>query len=349
MGDKTEAPTPRRRREARERGEVARSPEVNNALLLLIAFMLLRSAGPGMSARLVSMSTDLLGSASWGIESPEMLRGAALRLFVPLATAMAPFMLVLLFAGVLASASQVGLMVTVSALEPKWHRVNPMSGFKRLFSGRAVVDLAKACAKIALVGFVAYSVVKGRVPVLAQLSSMEPDAGVAITWTLATDVGTRVGLVMLILALADYIYQRRQHEQSLKMSRQEVIEEMKRYENPQIRQRIRQQQRRMAMRRMMASVPKADVVITNPTHLAVALKYDAQTMRAPQVVAKGQRLTAERIRAIARENGVPVIERKPLARALFKMAEVGMEIPGDLYQAVAEILAFVYSLRSGKR
>jgi flagellar biosynthesis protein FlhB len=349
MSDKTEAPTPRRRREARERGEVARSPEVNNALLLLVAFMLLRSVGPGISTQLVSLCSYLLSHVQRPMASPEALRTAALDVATPVLLAMAPFMLILMFTGMMASAAQVGLMFNLSALAPKFNRINPLSGFKRLFSPRGLVELLKACAKIALIGYVAYSVVRGRIPALTQLSGMDPDESVRLIWMLSTDVGTRVGMVMLIIAMADYIYQRRQHEQSLKMTRQEVIEEMKTYENPLIRQRIRQQQRRMAMRRMMASVPKADVVITNPTHLAVALKYDAQTMRAPQVVAKGQQLTAERIRAIARENGVPIIERKPLARALYKMAEVGMEIPGDLYQAVAEVLAFVFSLRSNKQ
>lgn len=349
MAEKTEAPTPRRKREARERGQVAKSPEVNNALLLLVAFLLLRSMGAGICDQLVSVAKDLFSDMTANADSPETLRTAILGIGSPMAMALFPFMLVLVFTGVVASASQVGLMFTAGAMAPKFERINPFSGLKRLFSSRSLIELAKACAKIGLVCLVAYSVVRGRAPVLAEMSGMSLEAGVGYIWSLSTDVGTRVGAVMLAVALADYVYQRRQHTQSLRMTRQELIEEFKRYENPQIKARIRQQQRRLAMRRMMASVPKADVVITNPTHIAVALKYDALTMRAPQVVAKGQRLTAERIRDLAEANGVPIVERKPLARALYKLADIGMEIPGDLYQAVAEVLAFVYSLRSSRK
>ena len=349
MADRTEAPTPRRRQEARAHGDIARSVEVNSAVGLLTAFTLFKSLGPAMSARLGHTVESLLGNGILEIESPEALRAFMLRTILPLGLAMVPFVGALMLAGVLASVAQVGFTMTGQALMPRWSRINPLSGLRRLFSGSGLQALLKAGAKITVIGLVAYAGVRGQVHHLLNLGRMELSGAASTLWRLVTDLGTRVGLVMLVIALADYIYQHWQFEKNLRMTRQELIEEMKRYENPIIRSRIRQQQRRIAMQRMMAAVPKADVVITNPTEFAVALSYDATTMRAPQVVAKGQRLVAQRIRHIAEENGVPIVERKPLARALFKMVEVGAEIPADLYQAVAEILAFIYSLRRDKR
>ena len=348
MADRTEAPSPRRRQEARERGDIARSPEVNSAVGLLMAFMLLKSLGPAISGRLVEGVESLLANGTQGLDSPEMLRSLLLSVALPHGLAMAPFVGGLMLAGVVASVAQVGFTVSGQALAPRWSRVNPLSGLRRLFSGSGLQALLKASAKMGIISLVAYGQVRGQVPYLANLGRMELSGAAAALWRLVTDMGTQAGWVMLIIALADYFYQRWQFEKNLRMTRQELIEEMKRYENPAIRSRIRQQQRRMAVQRMMAAVPKADVVITNPTEFAVALRYDATTMRAPQVVAKGQLLVAQRIRSIAEENGVPVVERRAVARALFRMVEVGAEIPADLYQAVAEVLAFIYSLRSGK-
>ena len=206
-----------------------------------------------------------------------------------------------------------------------------------------------ATAKVIVIAFVAYSTLHGHGYELLNLSRTDLSAAVATVWGIATDVGVRVGLVMLVIAAGDYVFQKRQLEKTLRMSRQELIEELKRYENPFIRARIRQQQRRIAMRRMMSEVPQADVVITNPTRIAVAIKYEPGSMEAPQVIAKGQRLMAQRIRRLAAENDVPIVERKPLAQALYKMVEVGMEIPAQLYQAVAEVLAFIYGLKGERR
>ena len=345
MAEKTEAPTPRRRQEARERGEIARSPEVNSAVALIVAFVLLRGAGASMSGELSRVLQSLLELDSQALANPQEVRTLLAGVALQVGMGMAPFVACLLGAGVAASAAQTGFMFAGQPLVPRWNRVSPFTGLKRLFSARGLVELLKASAKMAIVLYVAYSVLRGRVQNLVVLPNADLRSGTYLLWMTATDVGIRVGLVMLVIALADYVYQRRQHEKGLRMTRQELIEEMKRYENPFIRSRIRQQQRQLAMRRMMADVPKADVVITNPTEIAVALRYDRRSMQAPTVVAKGQRLMAERIRSLAEEHGVPIVERKPLARALYAAVEVGAQIPGDLYQAVAEVLAFVYSLR----
>jgi flagellar biosynthetic protein FlhB len=345
MAEKTEAPTQRRRREAREKGNVARSPEVNTAIGLLTAFTVLKSVGPGLSERVASVAASLLSGRGMALDTPEALRATMLRLSAPLLLAAAPFVMAVMLAGVAASMGQVGLLFSGESLKPQFNRVNPLSGFKRLFSSKGLEELAKASAKVLIIGWVAYRALVEKLPLLLNLSRMELRAASFAIWSVATGVGSRVGLVMLVIAAADYFFQRRQLENSLRMTKQELIEEMKLYDNPIIRQRIRQQQRRIAMQRMMAAVPKADVVITNPTHIAVAIKYDASTMRAPKLVAKGQELTAKRIREVAEENGVPIVERRPLARALYKMVDIGMEIPVDLYQAVAEVLAFIYSLK----
>jgi len=349
MAEKTEAPTPRRREEARQRGQIARSPEVNAAIGLLLGFTLLRSLGPSVVAQLAEVVESTLGGAATGLDTPEALRTFAIHLGVRIGLALLPLFGSLVLAGVVASVAQVGFYFSGQALVPRWNQVNPLEGLRRLLSLRGLQELAKALAKTALVAVIVYSALQGHINSLVGLARVDLNAGVAAMWSLATGIGLRVGLLMVVLAGGDYIFQRWQLNKSLRMTRQELIEELKRYENPFVRARIRQQQRAMAMQRMMAAVPQADVVITNPTELAVAIKYDASTMPAPQVVAKGRRLIAQRIRELAIANGVPVLERKPVARALFAATEVGMEIPADLYQAVAEVLAFVYSLKEGRR
>ncbi|NPV06687.1 MAG: flagellar biosynthesis protein FlhB [Anaerolineae bacterium] len=348
MADRTEAPTPRRRQEARERGEIARSQELSSAVGMTAAFTILRSVGPATCGQLSEMAAKLVSGGHAGFESPEGFRALLLSAGAPIALSLAPLMGVLMLSGVLVSVAQTGLYLSGHSLRPNLARLNPLAGMRRIFSSRSLVELAKQLAKIALIGAVCYPMTRSHMPGLVGLARVDLNQALTWVWQLTVDMGVRVGLVMIVLALADYVYERRQHEKRLRMTRQEVIEEMKRYENPFIRARIRQQQRRVAMQRMMASVPKADVVITNPTHLAVALQYDPKRMGAPVVVAKGQRLIAERIRELALRHGVPVVERRPLAQALYGMVEVGMEVPSELYQAVAEVLAFIYSLR-GRR
>ena len=233
-------------------------------------------------------------------------------------------------------------------LQPSFGRINPLAGFKRLFTMRSIIELAKSMIKLVIVGYVSWRVIEGKIVQIMGLSTMPFPDSMMLVVTLLFDLAIWSGAVLLVIAALDYGYQRFSFEKEIRMSREEIKEEFKQTEgNPVIRQRVRQLQRAVAQRRMMQAVPQADVVITNPTHFAVALQYDAKTMRAPRVVAKGKDLIAEQIKRIAREHGVAMMENKPLAQALFKLCEVGDEVPADLYATIAELLAFVYRLRVG--
>ncbi|MGB9618999.1 MAG: EscU/YscU/HrcU family type III secretion system export apparatus switch protein, partial [Armatimonadota bacterium] len=258
------------------------------------------------------------------------------RLCLPMVTAAAAV-------GLAANVLQVGLKVTTKALAPDWSRIDPIKGLARVFCRRSLAELAKSTAKVVVVGWVVYAFLRGEYPKMMDLAGMSPlmigQAAFELCWRLMA----RACAAMLIIAAIDYIHQRIQFEYSLRMTKQEVKEEYKRTEgDPIVRSRVRQRQREIARRRMMQDVARSHVVITNPTHLAVALRYDPEEMAAPTVVAKGQRLIAERIKEIARIHGIPLVENPPVAQMLYKTVDVGQQIPEQLYRAVAEILAMVY-------
>ena len=342
---RTEAPTPRRLQEARKKGQVAKSVDINSAVLLLAAFTILSSAG----ARLFTTLQMIMERTFTIIPEVELtlenLQSGSLAITQLIAGAMAPFLLVLVVVGVASNLAQVGALFSLEALKPKLDRFNPQSMLKSMFSMRKLVEGVKSILKVLIIGWVVHGVLRNNLPVIATTSRMSLSAGLALLGQVAITIGQRAAFILLILGLLDYAYQKFEFVKSMKMTKQEIKEEQKQQENPEIRGRIRQRQREAAMRRMMAAIPKADVVITNPTHLAVVLQYDQKSMRAPRVVAKGQRLVAERIREKAKEHGIPLVEKKALARALFSSTEIGQEIPIDLYQAVAEVLAFVYRLK----
>jgi flagellar biosynthetic protein FlhB len=246
--------------------------------------------------------------------------------------------------------AQPGLVWSATPLAPDWSRVSPISGFKRLFSLQAATVSLKTVLKFGVIGAVAYAVVKGELPALTAAMTAEPSAAVGTLGDALWRLGLWSGGVIAVLAAADYGYQRWEYERKLRMSRQDIKSEVKDTEgDPWLRARIRALQRERATKRMMADVPKADVVVTNPTELAIALVYRQGEMDAPKVVAKGAGLVAKRIRETAWRNGVPVLENKPLARALFKTTEVGETIPSKLYRAAAEVLAYVYRIRRTSR
>jgi flagellar biosynthetic protein FlhB len=252
----------------------------------------------------------------------------------------------LLIAGLAGNILQIGFEIHVEPLAPKLSKLNPLTGLKRILSLRGLVELGKSLAKIVFIAAIAWGVVSGYLTEFPTLVRRDIGGIWEFTHTAAFRIILYVCLAMVVLAVLDYAYQRWQHEQSLKMTKQEVKDERKQTEgDPQIKARIRSLQRQAAYHRMMAEVPKADVVITNPTHLAVALRFDPTEMAAPRVVAKGADHIAERIRDIARSHDVPLVENKPLAQALFKLAEPGDTIPVELYRAVAEVLAYVYRLK----
>ena len=343
--DRTEAPTPRRRTEAREHGQVARSTDLSGALLLLGGMVCLRWFAPGMFASLMKVMKDGLslgGPAGWARLD---LAAVVSSVGVLMLAAAGPILVGLVVVGVCSNLLQVGFLFTTQPLQLKLDRLNPINGVKRLFTTRTLVQLFMNVLKLTVVTAAAYSAVADRKGQILLALDIGPWPQIVVLSNVLYDVGLRLAAVLLVLALIDYLWHRYKHEQDLKMTREEVKEELRRMEgDPIVRQRRRRMQFAAAMQRIKSAVPKADVVVTNPTEFAVALKYDVQEMRAPTVVAKGRNLLAQRIREIAIANGVPIIERPPLARALFKMVEVGQEIPEQFYKAVAEVLAYVYEL-----
>jgi flagellar biosynthesis protein FlhB len=301
--------------------------------------------GPAWGASLAALLPSLLselGAAEWGAADAEQYALRALGRFIALT---APLVLVVAALVVSANLFQTGFVLTGHPLKPNWAKLNMVTGLRSLVSGRALVELGKAPLKLALLGVIAWLTIRSEIPMLLTVAGLDPVAGVRAVGGLALTLLWRLGLAHAAIAALDYGYQRWAHRRSLRMTREEVKDEMRQAEgDPAIRARFRSLHRQYAMRRMMAAVPTADVVVTNPTRLAVALKYDAGSMKAPRVVAKGARLVAQRIRELARVSGVPLVEHKPLAQALYKGVPVGAEIPGTLYRAVAEILAYVWAL-----
>lgn len=348
-GDKTEAPTPRRRQEAREQGQVARSPDLTAAAVLVGILLLLKAFGPALVGSLRTLVADMLGPRSIGDFSSAAVGSQILRAVVMTGIAMAPLLIGVVIVAVVANVAQVGLVLNPEKLQPNLEALNPIRGIGKIFGGgQSLVLLLMNLLKVTLVGLTAYSAVHGRllqIVTVQQLTFIQIfGLGAEIVYAIAL----RIAILLLVLAIVDYAWQRFRNERELRMTKQEVKEEMKRMEgDPQIKQRRRQIAIQTAMRKLKKDVPKADVVVTNPTHFAIALQYDSATMHAPKVLAKGQDFMALRIRQLAIEAGVPIIERPPLARAMYKMVDVGQEVPEQFYSAIAEILAYVYEL-SGK-
>ncbi len=341
-GDKTEQPTPRRREEAREEGQIARSVDLTAAISTLAALLLLRFFGPGMMDALLVMTRSLGDKPA--LTGPDLLPWIE-RVGIAAAKALAPFLVFLMVLTAVGAVAQSGLLLTWKRVGFKLDRLDPVSGFKRVFSSEALNRLGQSVFKITLLTAIAYFAIRGRIREVIAIGGSDPGGvyvlGVDLVFTLAL----QMAVVLLILGIIDYLFQRWKLEKKLRMTKQEVRDELKRMEgDPLLKQRRRQMQRRMAMQRINAEVPRADVVVTNPTEFAVALRYDESTMPAPRVVAKGKGFLAERIRQVAQQHGVPIVERPPLARALYAAVEVGQEVPPAFYRAVAELLAYVYQL-----
>ena len=344
--EKTEKPTPKRLREAREKGQVAKSPEVASALILIGSLAILAIAGTWMFWTLVRFMHGVFGNLGTihihGDSAPAFL----LEVFEQVFILLLPLMGTLIIVGIGANLMQIGFLFTTKPFAPKLSKFNPINGMKNLISLKSLVELLKSLLKILLIGGIAYAVLMREMESLPSLMAMSVGQILSFIGIASLKIMFYVALGMLAMAILDFIYQKWQHTKDLMMSKQEVKDEWKQTEgDPRIKGKIRQAQREMAMRRMMQAVPEADVIITNPTHLAIALKYNAEEMVAPQVVAKGAALVAERIKEIGRDHDVPTVENKPLAQVLYKTCEIGDTIPDTLYRAVAEILAYVYRLR----
>ena len=342
-GDKTEKATPKRRQEARKKGQVAKSADLNGAVVLLAALFALSATAP----HLVSVLQTDMSAAFALITTPEIVDHKGLGALISsqarsAGLAAAPVVGVCLVTGILINVVQVGGRPHLGALKPDPKRLNPMQGAKNIFGPNALFEGAKNLVKVTAVGAVTAMAVLPKLDELAALVGLPPSELMPTLAHTVFGIAQRAAIAYLFIGLLDYAYQRRRHEKSLKMDKQEVKEEHKSNElPPEVRGAMRRRQMQAARARMMADVPQADVVVTNPTHFAVALKYDA-SKSAPEVVAKGADEIARRIKEIARDADVPVIADPPLARSLHASVEVGQLIPEELFQAVAQLLAFVY-------
>ncbi len=343
--EKTEQATPKKREEARKKGQIAQSREIPSVMVLLSALSVFYFAGGWMFKQLSDVMRGVfaqLVQRSFGNEAAHELLW---QIFKQLFILLAPLLAAIILAGVISNLVQTGFLLTGETLTPKLSKLNPINGVKRLFSLRSSMEVVKAILKVIIVGGMAYATLLGEMDKIPALVGLDTPNIMAFMGHVALRLGYYTCLVLMVLAGIDFLFQHWQHERDLRMTKQEVKDEYRQREgDPMVRSRIRAIQREMAMRRMMESVPDATVVITNPTHLAVALKFD-HSMPAPKVVAKGAGVVAENIKALAKENDVPIIEEKPLARALYKNVEIDQYIPADLYHAVAEMLAYVYRLK----
>jgi len=344
--EKTEQATPKRREESRKKGEVAKSRELVSIAVLSGGVLYLFFGGKKLFlglGNLIQIAFSRIPEMAMG--DYDLLKIAA-RFMEEYFVMVLPFMLILCAVAILANMLQTGFIWSVDPLAPKASKINPIEGGKRIASKRSLVELAKSIAKIIVVGWAAYSTLKNDFSRLIPLIYQEDVQIVSLLASASLKVMVRCCWVIAILAVLDYLYQRWEFEQKLKMTKQEVKEEHKQTEgDPLVKSRIRSIQREMARRRMMEEVPKADVVITNPQHLSIAIRYNQLSMSAPTIVAKGAERIAFRIREVANEHQIPLVENKPLAQNLYKL-EIGEEIPSQFYRVVAEILAYVYSLKN---
>lgn len=348
-GEKTEDATPKKKRDAKKKGQVAKSKEVGLAATLLMSTLVLVTLGNYVGKNLLYamnyyLSTNLMQNIT-NVSLANMVITAMVKSGIIILPAIVPITV----AGVLASFAQTGAMLTGEPLLPKLSKINPLSGFKKMFSMRTVVDTIKDLAIVSIVGIIGYNYFKGKYPEILNMGYLDITAIPNSYKNLVFGIMFRITIVMVIIAILDYAYQRFTYNRDLRMTKQEIKEEFRQEEgDPQIKSKIKQKQREISAKRMMASVPQATVVVTNPTHIAVALKYQ-EGDEAPTVVAKGSGYVAIRIKEIAKENNVPIIENKPLARLIFSEVEILDSIPVSMYQAVAEILAVIYKMKKKRR
>lgn len=342
--EKTEQPTGRRREEAKDKGQVAKSQELNSVAVLIAGMIAYKALSDMFGNTILQfMRTTYIESSFMQItvnSFPAQLIG----FMKVIALILLPVLLIVLFGALVSNVAQVGFMVAKKVLIPDFNKISPLSGIKKLFSLRSIVELLKGILKITILALVSYSVITKHQDSFAFLAYKSASEIMAALGFVLIELTFKITLALLVMAAADYAYQKYEHEKSLKMSKQDVKEENKQDEgSPEVKGKIKSLQLQATRRRMMQDIPEASVVVTNPTHIAVALKYEPKSSSdAPKIIAMGKNKLAQRIKEIARENDIPVIENKPLARSLFKSCEIGMEIPAEFYQAVAEILSIVY-------
>lgn len=344
--EKTEQATPKKKAEARKKGQVARSADLPGSFIMLFTFMSFMMLGGFYKQHILMLFGNLF--EDWLLM--DLTAGNVMTLFNDVTTQLLliliPIFAIAFVIGILGNIIQFGFLLTGEPLKMQLNKLNPINGFKQIFSARTLVEFLKSVLKLLIIGILVFMAVSREWETILVLASLPIQDIFSFTAGLTLKLGIETGAVLTVLALADYFYQRYEHGKSLRMSKQDIKDEYKKSEgDPLIKGKIRERQRRMALARMMQEVPKADVIITNPTHFAVALQYDASKMEAPKIIAKGMDHIALKIREVAKESGVAMMENKPLARALYERAEIGDVIPPDLFQAVAEVLAYVYKMK----
>jgi len=348
---KTEKATPKKRRDERKKGNVFQSKDIVNVVSVLAVFFTLKLTLPFVYSYLNNMLLKYMGwikytdtvSESFSLD---LLKDAAVTILL----LAGPVMLVAMAVGVIATGAQTRFSFSKENLKLKFSKLNPIAGIKRMFSLRSVVELVKALIKVTVISYVLYAGLKGIISQFSMLISVSVLQGISFILNSIFDIVLKITVVFALIAFFDYLYQWWEYEKNIRMSKQEIKEEYKHTEgDPQIKGKIREKQRQMAMRRMMQNVPDADVVIKNPTHFAVALKYDSQKNRAPVVIAKGQDFMALKILQVAEQYRIPTKEDKTLARSLYHAVEIDREIPAEFYAAMAEILAWVFTLKKDGR
>ena len=351
-GEKTEPATAKKLRDAREEGKVAKSKELTAAFDLIVLFLVLKIFISFVAEQLLETFTytykllpDFLEMNAKDV-SGQAITSFLSNILLRILITCAPFFAFGLAITLVVSIYQVGWKVTTKPLQPKLDKFNPINGFKRIFSKDSLFELGKSILKIGLIVYIAYISIREEADSLFILYEIPLVQAILLVGQVVLDAGLKISIAYLIVGIADYIYNKYKFKEDMKMTKQEVKDEYKNTEgNPEIKGRQRQKMREVSQRRMMQDVPKADVVITNPTHYAVAVQYDAEKAKAPIVLAKGEDSLAQKIKEVARENHVEIVENKPLARMLYANVDIGQEIPPELYQAVAEVLAMVYNTR----
>lgn len=345
--EKTEKATAKRRQEAREKGQTANSREIVSVLILLATIGLFFFAGTVMFWKLKDvMTASFKELGSLNIDTVEASHLLIAQASLKILFILMPLFITVPVIGIGANIAQIGVFISSKALVPDFSKLNPATGIKRLVSARSFVELAKSMAKLVIVAWVGYLSIKAEFPKIPFLMMLDVVEIVSFTGSVALKLCLNICLALILIAVTDYAFQKFQHEKDLKMTKQEIKEEGKQTEgDPQVKQRIKAAQMEMVRLRMINTIPEATVIITNPTHFAVALKFDLNKMPAPMIIAKGAGVFAKQIKKLAKEHDIPIVENKPLAQLLFKTLKIGEYIPGELYQAVAEILAYIYKLK----
>lgn len=346
-GEKTEKATPKKKQDTRKKGQVAKSADVNTAFVLIAVFLCLLAIGPWMKDQITILFVQSFQIYMLEEVTIDKVHMIFMELLLQLIWVIGPIMLAAMLGAIISNYLQVGPLFSTEAIHMKLNKLDPIQGFKRIYSVRAIVEFVKSMLKIVFVGIITFSILWLSLEDVLILSQKNLHEALAFLGTLTVRMGLFAGGALLFLSIFDYFYQKYDYEKNIRMSKHDVKDEYKKAEgDPLIKSKIKQKQREMAMQRMMQDVPHADVIITNPTHYAIALKYDADKGDAPIVLAKGVDFIAKKIREKAHENDVVTVENKPLARALYSQAEIGDAIPEEFFQAVAEILAYVYRLQN---